>query len=95
MADREPGSRGGPGVFPGHSARGAFTLVELLVVIAIIGTLVGLLLRSSRETELADAYPAHVVCSWLGNTPKVAAKHYLQVTSEHFDRAKAPTPGAA
>lgn len=52
-------------------------------------------LRSSRETELADAYPAHVVCSWLGNTPKVAAKHYLQVTSEHFDRAKAPTPGAA
>jgi integrase len=52
-------------------------------------------LRSSRETELMDDFPIHVVCAWMGNTPKVAAKHYLQVTGEHFDRAKAPATGAA
>ena len=29
----------------------------------------------------------HVVCDWLGNTREVAAKHYLQVTDEHFRKA--------
>ena len=54
-------------------------------------------LRSTRETELMETFPAHVVCAWMGNTPKVAAKHYLQVTDEHFAKAngKAPQPGAA
>ena len=31
--------------------------------------------------------PAHVVCEWIGNSQKVAAKHYLQVPEEHFKRA--------
>ncbi len=45
-------------------------------------------LRSTRETELVDqGFPLHVVCAWLGNSPKVAQKHYLQVTAEHFDLA--------
>lgn len=44
-------------------------------------------LRSSRETELMEDFPIHVVCAWMGNTPRVAAKHYLQVTPEHFRRA--------
>ena len=44
-------------------------------------------LRSSRETELAETFPLHVVTTWIGNTEAVAAKHYLQVTSEHFHRA--------
>ncbi|MBI3407201.1 MAG: tyrosine-type recombinase/integrase [Planctomycetes bacterium] len=44
-------------------------------------------LRSSRETELANAYPIHVVCAWIGNTERIAAKHYLQVTDEHFEEA--------
>jgi len=44
-------------------------------------------LRSTRETELAETYPMHVVCAWLGNSQPVAAKHYLQVTDEHFDQA--------
>ena len=46
-------------------------------------------LRSSRETELAEEYPIQVVTSWLGNSPEVARKHYLQVTDEHFKRASA------
>jgi len=44
-------------------------------------------LRSSRETELAQDYPVHVVAYWLGNTPKVAATHYLQVRDTDYDRA--------
>lgn len=44
-------------------------------------------LRASRETELAAEYPIHVVTAWLGNTPKVAMRHYLQVTDSDFDRA--------
>jgi len=43
--------------------------------------------RSTRETELAESNPLHVVCSWIGNSQAVAAKHYLQVTDEHFQRA--------
>ncbi len=48
-------------------------------------------LRSTRETELAETYPMHVVCAWIGNSESVAAKHYLQVTDEHFERATKPT----
>jgi len=44
-------------------------------------------LRSSRETELAERFPIHVVCKWIGNTASIAARHYLQLTDEHFDRA--------
>lgn len=44
-------------------------------------------LRSSRETELTQKFPLHVVCAWMGNSQAVAAKHYLQVTDDHFKAA--------
>ncbi len=44
-------------------------------------------LRASRETELAQDHPLHVVTSWLGNSPRIALKHYLQVTDADFERA--------
>jgi hypothetical protein len=44
-------------------------------------------LRSTHETELAESYPAHVVCSWMGHTRAVSAKHYLQVTEAHVEQA--------
>jgi len=44
-------------------------------------------LRSTRETELADEFPTHVVVAWLGNSEAVARKHYLQVTDAHFAAA--------
>ena len=44
-------------------------------------------LRASRETELAKDYPIHVVTAWLGNTPRIAMRHYLQVTDADFERA--------
>jgi integrase len=44
-------------------------------------------LRSSRETELTEVFPLHVVTAWLGNSQLVAARHYLQLLDEHFERA--------
>jgi integrase len=44
-------------------------------------------LRSSRETELVDQYPVQAVTAWLGNSPAVALRHYLQVTDSHLQRA--------
>jgi len=52
-------------------------------------------LRSSRQTELAETFPAHVVCKWLGNTEAVAQAHYLQVTDEHFRQAVTTTVDAS
>ena len=46
-------------------------------------------LRSTRETELMETYPAHVVCGWIGNSEAVARKHYLQTTDTHFEKAVA------
>ncbi|MBW3600624.1 MAG: site-specific integrase, partial [Planctomycetes bacterium] len=48
-------------------------------------------LRSTRQTELAEEFPAHVVCEWIGNSQAVAAEHYLQTTEEHFARAARTT----
>ena len=44
-------------------------------------------LRSSRQTELEESHPSHVVCAWMGNSRAVAEKHYLQVTDDHFEKA--------
>lgn len=52
-------------------------------------------MRATRETELAERYPIHVVCSWIGNSATVAQKHYLQVTEDHFADAAAPNEKAA
>jgi integrase len=44
-------------------------------------------LRSTRQTELARTFPAHVVCGWLDNTEAVANEHYFQVTDSDFEKA--------
>ncbi len=44
-------------------------------------------LRASRQTELAERYPIHVVCAWLGNSTAIANEHYLQVTENHYESA--------
>ena len=44
-------------------------------------------LRSSRQTELEERFPTHVVCRWLGNSPRIASKHYLQVREADFQKA--------
>jgi hypothetical protein len=44
-------------------------------------------MRASRQTELQREFPLHVVCSWLGNSPRIAQQSYLLVTKDDFARA--------
>jgi hypothetical protein len=44
-------------------------------------------LRASRETELVASFPIHVVCAWIGNSQRIAVKHYLTVTEADFAQA--------
>jgi hypothetical protein len=44
-------------------------------------------LRATRQTELAENFPLHVVCAWIGNSAAVAKEHYLQITDDHFTLA--------
>jgi hypothetical protein len=43
--------------------------------------------RASRQTELQHEFPLHVVCSWLGNSPRIAQQSYLLVTEDDFAKA--------
>ena len=53
-------------------------------------------LRATRQTELTEMFPLHIVCAWIGNTELIAAKHYLQVTDADFERAaKDSAPSSA
>jgi integrase len=47
-------------------------------------------LRRTRQNELEEIYPTHVVCAWMGNDEKTARKHYLRVTDAHFAKAVGP-----
>src|SRR5690606_31575433 len=40
--------------------------------------------RSTRQTELENQYASHKVCVWMGNTERIARKHYLQVTEDDY-----------
>jgi integrase len=44
-------------------------------------------LRASRETELANEYPMHVVVAWFGHTQAIALKHYTRVTDADYEAA--------
>lgn len=44
-------------------------------------------MRASRETELVESFPDHVVSTWVGHSVAIARKHYLQVTDAHFAMA--------
>ena len=44
-------------------------------------------LRASKETDLMQSHPIHVVTGWMGNTPQIALAHYLQTLEGDFDKA--------
>ncbi len=50
-------------------------------------------LRSTRETELMEIFPSHVVVAWIGHSEAVARRHYLQTTDAHFEKATAGVVG--
>ena len=52
-------------------------------------------LRSTRQTELCEKFPSHVVSAWIGNSESVAKRHYLQVTEDHFQKASGTSPKPA
>ncbi len=55
-------------------------------------------LRASCESDLAQDFPLATVTKWLGNTPSVALRHYVDPTETAFDRAlewKPAVPGGA
>lgn len=53
-------------------------------------------LRSSCESDLARSFPLAVVAKWLGNTPSVALRHYVDPTDASFtDAGNWTPPGAA
>jgi hypothetical protein len=49
--------------------------------------------RASRQSELQREFPLHVVCSWLGNSPRIAQQSYLLVTEDDFAKATGVAKG--
>ncbi len=45
-------------------------------------------LRASCESDLASAFPLPTVTKWLGNTPSVALRHYVDPTEDAFTKAQ-------
>ncbi|MBX3359918.1 MAG: site-specific integrase [Phycisphaeraceae bacterium] len=51
-------------------------------------------LRASCATDWVERFPAHVVAGWLGHSPLIAARHYLQTRDAHFNLATGKTEAA-
>ncbi len=54
-------------------------------------------MRASRQTELAQTWPLHIVCEWIGNSKAIAQEHYLTVTDADYARAAStiqPSPAS-
>jgi hypothetical protein len=50
-------------------------------------------MRASCESDLAQSFPLAVVTKWLGNTPSVALRHYVDPTEAAFAQAATWVPG--
>ncbi len=52
-------------------------------------------MRASCACDWVERFPAHVVAGWLGHSPLIAARHYLQTRDAHFDLATGADKAAA
>ncbi len=52
-------------------------------------------MRASCACDWVEDFPAHVVAGWLGHSPLIAARHYLQTRDAHFDLAAGMGEAAA
>lgn len=51
-------------------------------------------MRASRQTDLVNqGWSEHTVCYWLGNSEKIARKHYLMVTDNDYQKARGVAHG--
>ncbi len=50
-------------------------------------------MRASCATDWVERFPAHVVAGWLGHSPLIAARHYLQTRDAHFDLSTGAAKG--
>ena len=51
-------------------------------------------MRSSCESDLVKRHPLYIADRWLGNTPRIAEKHYLLTSDADFDEAAVMETGA-
>ncbi len=49
-------------------------------------------LRASCESDLAQSFPLATVTKWLGNTPSVAMRHYIDATETAFEKGQKWVP---
>src|SRR5262245_64663581 len=52
-------------------------------------------LRASCESDLAQSFTLATVTKWLGNTPSVALRHYVDPTDAAFEKARGWVPSGA
>lgn len=52
-------------------------------------------MRASCACDWAEKFPGHVVAGWLGHSPLISARHYLQTRDAHFDLATGKGEAAA
>lgn len=52
-------------------------------------------MRASCESDLAQSFPLATVTKWLGNTPSVALRHYVDPTEVAFDSARTWMPSTS
>ena len=93
--DAEPGTEF---VIAKHRKRGCNLRTQLLRILGRAGVKPWPRLlqnmRASRQTELTEHWPEHIVCGWLGNSRVVAREHYLMCRDTDFLRAAESTSAA-
>jgi integrase len=95
LEDAEPGAEF---IIVKHRKPGANLRTQLLRIMARAGVKpwprLFQNLRATRQTELAEHWPEHIVCGWIGNSQVVAREHYLMARDEDFLRAAEPSSAA-
>ena len=47
--------------------------------------------NGKKESQLVERFPIETVAEWLGNTPKVALKHYFDLATNETEKKASAT----
>lgn len=87
----ETAQTGEPLMFPHHQVTGARLTNKLRQACWASGQPLWVRpwqnMRASRETELLNSKPIHVVANWFGHSPAIALRHYAQIVKEQSAKA--------